>query len=176
MSFHDEHESENENENAGAPIASASTSAPNYRLSVPLTPVTFSVNNAGGRSRIINIYGDNNHIDSARYYYSGRDGGGEEIRRRRATRAGEAEEAEEEDHEALVQHRTRTPSTAPGEYEYDGRRDGGGSSDNRRSPPMAAAAMSIQFHVALNGPPCEAQIVITYRVVAVSTGVLFFFE
>ncbi|KZP26366.1 hypothetical protein FIBSPDRAFT_949541 [Athelia psychrophila] len=88
----------------------------------------------------------------------------EEGRRRRATRTGHAEDAEEEDHEALAHHRTRAPAS---------QQDRDDSPDNKRSSSTPAAAVSIQFNLTVGGPSCEGRIVVSYRVVAVSTGAFF---
>lgn len=47
-------------------------------------------------------------------------------------------------------------------------------SDKLDQKPAVSAAVSIQLHIALVGQPCEAQIVITYRMVAASSCAFFF--
>lgn len=151
---------------------------------------TFTVHNAGGRSRVTNVYGDhttNTTINCGGCCCVARDADGGEIRRRCATRA---QDAEEEDHEALSSTRRRT--RAPESESQQGRAD---SPEDTRKPSVspllhfsvrrgfsdvqrqtaAAAAVSIQFNLALGGPSYESQIVISCGVVAVSTGALFFF-
>ncbi|KZP26370.1 hypothetical protein FIBSPDRAFT_1040910 [Athelia psychrophila] len=164
MNFHDD----NENASAGEPSTSALTaSAPQYGLNLP--PVTFTVHNAGGHSRITNVNGDHitTNINCVRCYCvardedGGGDGDGDEARRRCAHRTGASGEEGREALAlalalalllslalALAKHR------AEAQAEHD--------RDDKRSPQTpaaaAAAAVSIQFNLALGGPSCEGQI------------------
>ncbi|KZP26368.1 hypothetical protein FIBSPDRAFT_353670 [Athelia psychrophila] len=171
MSFH------NANANAGESSMSALTpSTPRLNLA----PVTFTVHNASGRSRITNVNGDSittNNISYVRCYCMARDGDRDETRCRCAHRTGAAEEEGREALAlalalalilslalALAKHRAE----AQAEHDRDDQRN------PQQTPAAAAAAVSIQFNLALGGPSCEGQIVISYRVVAVSTGAFFF--
>ncbi|KZP26383.1 hypothetical protein FIBSPDRAFT_949560 [Athelia psychrophila] len=165
MKCQHEDENENENENGGESSTgalTASTSAtPNCRVDMQLAPANFTSNYTGDRGRITNIFGDQTTTNNYGCRCCGAGDGdrsGREARRRCATRTGDAEEG---DHEALTQHRPRSG-------ECDGQRDIPDSPDSKQSPSVAAvAAVSIHFNLALGGPACEGQILISYRVVAV---------
>ncbi|KZP22114.1 hypothetical protein FIBSPDRAFT_492322 [Athelia psychrophila] len=171
MSLNDDREYAVESSIAG--LAASTSSSPVLETLVPVS-VMFTTNNTGGSSMVNNICGDQVINCLHCHCILEEENGGEaaaELRilqhRRRGLVIDQIECAESNTHPDEVQPRMRA---------WSGESKRGPDDSETPQKPAVAAAVSIQLHIDLVGQPCEAQIVITYRMVAASSCAFFFFQ